>query len=190
MSNQTKKTPEAWTKNLLLGSVVLNVFLVGFLFAKVLEPAPEPTPELANFTFSSLPSDIPVVLSEKLEKSFRPHQEEMRRAYGDLVSARVRVQDILVMEELDEVALEEALANIREFQIRIQGPMHAALIDAARDLDFEMRRKLAGFNKTFEGTGTWEIKRFDGARWRVEFEDGDFVLELHGITDREDEDDE
>ena len=190
MSNQTKKTPEAWTKNLLLGSVVLNVFLVGFLFARVLEPAPEPAPELANFTFSSLPSDIPVVLSEKLENTFRPHREEMRRAYGDLVSARVRVQDILVMEELDEVALEEALANIREFQIQIQGPMHAALIEAAKDLDFETRRKLARLNETFEGTGTWEIKRIDGARWRVEFEDGDFVLELQGITDREDEDDD
>lgn len=187
MSGQTKKTPENWTKNVLLGSVALNVFLAGFLFAKVLGPAPgAPSSEPPLVSFSSLPVDIPASLREELETSFRPHQKEIRKTYRDLMTARINVRDILESKEFNEIDLEAALANIRDLQIRIQGPMHAALVEAARDLDFETRRKLSILGERFEGQGDWELKRIDGARWRVEFGDGEFVLEFQGINDRED----
>lgn len=189
MSDPTQKTPEAWTKNLLFGSIVLNVFLAGFLFAKILEPAQSQEPEPVNFTFSSMPSDLSNAFSERLEDNFRPHQEELIRAYEDLRVVRFRVQDILSDEDFDEVALEEALANVRKLQFDIQVPMHAALIEAAKELDYDTRRKLNILNETFEGPGTWELKRVDGARWRVEFDNGEFVMELQGITDVDDEED-
>ena len=189
MSDPTQKTPEAWTRNLLFGSIALNVFLAGFLFAKIIDPTQSPELEPVNFTFSSMPSDISNPLSERLENKFRPHQEELRRAYEDLRTVRFRVQDILSEEDFDEVAMEKALANVRKIQLEIQMPMHAALIEAAKELDYETRRNLNILNNTFEGPGTWELKRVDGERWRVEFDNGEFVMDLQGITDAHDEED-
>ncbi|MCH7630556.1 MAG: hypothetical protein IIC07_01515 [Proteobacteria bacterium] len=81
----------------------------------------------------------------------------------------------------------EEAEDIRELQIKIQIPMHEILIEAAIDLDTESRRKLLFLGDGFDGRGLWSSRKFDGARWRVRFENGEIILDLEGITDGNEE---
>lgn len=187
MSDQLRKSPEAWTRNLLLGSVVLNVFLAGFLFAKVIGPdTGDQASEPLHFTLQSLPQDLPVELQEQLENSFQLHSREMEKFYGEMLNARLRVQEIMNEENLNERALNEAMAEIGELQIKIQVPMRAAFIEAAKDWDANTRREFTMWSDSFDGRGLWNPRRVDGARWRVEFEDGEFIIDFRGFGDSED----
>ena len=189
MSDNTPIKSENWMRNLLFGSVGLNVFLAGFLFANLLGPTPsgsETTP--IHVSMGSLPNDMPMELREELEDSFRNHSAEVEEAYRELATVRVWVQDILEQPELDRAALEEALEDIRDIQVKIQIPMHEVLIEAAMNLDAETRRALLSMGDRFDVRGVWDSKKFDGARWKIEFENGEIRLDLQGITDRRDDD--
>ena len=186
--DQTNKP--GWLQKVLFVSLGLNLFLAGFLFARGVDSiGPAQPPEPINVSLGGMPQDIPPELQESLEENFRKHSREVSRIYGDLIEARIVAREVLQQEEFDEVALEEALAEVRELQIQIQGPLHEALVEAAMELDVEMRRELVLFGETFD-RGIWQPRRVDGTRWRVEFDDGEFVLDMKGITDeKEDEED-
>jgi len=190
MADDKRKKAENWMRNLLLGSLGLNVFLAGFLFAKVLTPS-VPETQLSTpvrFTLGGLPTDLPMDLRESLEDSFRLHSAEVEETYMELVEARLRVKEILELEELDQETLQEVLKEVRELQIKIQIPMHEVLVQAAIDLDAESRRELLFLGDRFDGRGLWNPRKFDGARWRVQFENGEIILDFEGITDRNEAD--
>jgi len=187
-TEQTGKPP--WLQKALIVSLGLNLFLAGFLLAKGLQPGTiGPRPEPLTVNLSGLPQDIPPELRESLEDNFRKHSREVSMIYGDLIEARIVAREALQQEQLDEVALENALAEVRELQIKIQGPLHEALIDAAKELDAEMRRELVMFGETFD-RGIWQPRNVDGVRWSVQFDNGELVLNLQGITDTDDENEE
>ena len=179
-----------WMQRVLIASLAVNLFLAGFLVAKAVSPGGTmPTGEPLTVNLSGLPQDIPPELRESLEENFQKHSREVGKIYGDLIEARVIARETLEREVLDAVALEEALANVRELQIRIQGPLHEALVEAAKDLDAEMRRELVIFGETFD-RGIWQPRRVDGARWKVQFDNGEMVIDIEGITDPENGDEQ
>jgi len=189
MAEENKKS-QIWMRNLLLGSLGLNVFLAGFLFAKIIGPeAQDPNVQPIQFTLGSLPSDMPIAIREGLEDNFKLHSAEVREKYKELNEVRLRVGDILGMEELDQVALQRALEEIRELQLEIQIPMHQVLVEAAADLDAKTRRELLFPGTRLDARGLWGTRQFDGARWKVEYDNGEIVLNFQGITDGKDEDD-
>ena len=188
MADDPRNKTENWMRNLLLGSLGLNVFLAGFLFANILTPSvPETQPTPIQFTLGGLPNDLPLDLMESLEDGFRLHSDEVEKNYQQLSEVRLRVREILELGELDQEALQQALADIRELQMKIQIPMHEIFIGAAIDLDAEGRRKLLFMGDGFDGRGLWSSRKFDGARWRVRFENGEIILDLEGITDGNEE---
>lgn len=188
MSGQVQKSPESWMRNLLLGSVALNVFLAGFLFAKVIGPGTDDqASEPVLFTLQTLPQDLPFELQEGLENSFQLHSTDMERLYGEMLHARLRVQEIMNQENFNELALEQALAEIGDLQIKIQVPMRAAFIEAAKVWDADTRREFTMWSESFDGRGLWNPRRVDGARWRVEFDDGEFIIDFRGFSDPEEE---
>ncbi|MEE8206143.1 MAG: periplasmic heavy metal sensor [Nitrospinaceae bacterium] len=189
MPDNPQNKAESWMRNVLLGSLALNVFLAGFLFAKVIYPT-EIKSEVApiEFTLRGLPQDLPRDFQEGLEQSFRIHSKEMEENYEALIEARFKVQELLGLEELDEMAMKAALEQVRDLQFRIQIPMHEAFVDAARNMDAEGRREMMFLGENIDVRGLWSPKHFDGARWRVEFDNGEIILELQGITDGIDED--
>jgi len=187
---EQRKNPEVWMRSLLLGSLGLNIFLAGFLFAKVLAPNTPDTPaQPVQFTMGSLPSDMPIEIREGLEDSFRAHSTEVREKYKKLEEARIKVGEILGVEELDQAALQKALEDIRELQVEIQIPMHQVLIEAATDLNAKERRELLFPGTRLDARGLWGVRQFDGARWKVEYDNGEIVLNFQGITDGKDEED-
>ena len=186
-TKQTSKPP--WLQKALIVSLGLNLFLAGFLLAKGLTPSDYFPREPLSVNLSGLPQDIPPELRESLEDNFRKHSREVSMIYGDLSEARIVAREALQQEPLDEVALENALAEVRELQIKIQGPLHEALIDAAKELDAEMRRELVMFGETFD-RGIWQPRNVDGVRWSVQFDNGELILNLQGITDTDDENEE
>lgn len=185
-----KKPPQVWMRNLLLASAGLNIFLAGFIFAKVLAPEVENKPvERTKIELASLPKDLPPHIREEVEDQFRTHRKDMERDYEKLVEARVRVRDLLDDENLDEEALRAALDEMNGLQIEIQGTIQNALFQAMLQMDPEVRRVF--FLKGEDGAerGIWTQRNFDGARWKVEIENGNIVLDLQGITDKDKDED-
>lgn len=187
---ETRKTPATWMRNLLLGSAALNVFLAGFLFAKVLGPTDQPdNNSTPTVNLGALPPDLPPRIREEFENNFRAHRQNVEENYQDLFQTRIKIQDIMEMVELDEEALNEALEEIRGLQIEIQGSIHETMVETLRDMDPEMRRIfILGGDQGLE-RGIWSRRQFDGSRWKVEIENGEIKINFR--KDRQDpEDDE
>lgn len=189
---ETRKTPAVWMRNLLLASTALNVFLAGFLFAKVLGPegtADNRTP--TTVTLGALPPDIPPELREEFEKNFRHHQGEVEMKYRDLFQARIKIRDLMEATHLDEDALKEALMKVRGLQDDIQGSIQESMVETLKDMDPDMRRVFIFGGDPGLEKGIWTQRQFDGSRWKVEFENGQIVIDFEGIkrdkTDKKDE---
>lgn len=186
MAEGKPRLTQATLRNLLIASLAVNVFLGGFVFARVL--APERVlrpPEPVAINLRGLPQDIPPQVREGLELSFKPHRREVERAYRDLIKARVNVRDILNREDFSPQKLEEALEKVRELQIRIQAPMHQAFVESMKHMNAGDRRKFVFSVDSLESGGFWAPRHFDGARWRVELANGKIILDLKGFKEIE-----
>lgn len=168
-----------WARNLLIGSLALNVFLAGFVFARALGPSrAKMEAEPAMFSLRALPPDMPMEVREELEKNFKAVRPEISKDYRELIDARIKVKTIIDDESFNPDQLAAALAEVRDLQIKIQGPLHHALIESMKDLDADARRKFVFSIDSVEGAGVWAPRHFDGARWRVDFDDGKIILDL------------
>lgn len=111
---ETKKTPTAWMRNLLLGSAALNVFLAGFLLAKFLGPEEiSPTRTPPTVVLGALPQDLPANVREEFENNFRVHRDDVEENYEDLFQARIKFQELMKGMDFDEEAMNEALEEIQ-----------------------------------------------------------------------------
>lgn len=169
-------------RNILIASLAVNVFLAGFVFARVLGPERGvPSPEPLAINLRGLPQDIPPQVREGLEQGFKPHRREVERAYRDLIRARIEIGEILNREDFSPEELERALKKVRELQIKIQGPLHQAFVESMKHLNAHERREFVFSVDSMETGGFWAPRRFDGARWRVELADGKIIFDLKGL---------
>jgi len=186
--HETRKTPAAWMRNLLLGSVALNVFLAGFLFARVLGPEPPTGVSVRpQVSLGTLPADLSPQMREAFENNFKVHEKDVEKKYQDLFEARQEVHALMELPQLDEAKLREALEKMSGLQLQIQGAVQDTMVETLKNMDPKMRQMfILGGDPGFE-RGIWTQRQFDGSRWRVELEDGQIVLDFRGLK-REDDD--
>jgi uncharacterized membrane protein len=143
-------------KYLLIGSLALNLLLVGFLIGGAVAGARHghghfadrshggpPRPFVAamgmGWALHGLPAERKEALRPTLQASFaqmRPHLRAMRGAQRDVAAALER-------EQFDRAELERALAAMQARMRVMERTGQAALVDMAAQLTWEERRQLA-----------------------------------------------
>jgi uncharacterized membrane protein len=127
---------------LLTVSVLINVFFVGLWAGRFMRSATREARGPDTFEVDSAPM-----------RGVWRKRDAMLRPRSDAVDAARRVvRDALVAEPFDPQALESALADLRTQTDAAQVALHRALVDAARELGPEDRRRLAD-SRWFERRG-------------------------------------
>jgi uncharacterized membrane protein len=139
------------TRNLILAlaaSVLVNVFLCGLLAGRFLRRAARPTgPDAVEIDAAPM-------------RGVWRRRDALLRPRGEAVgAARRAVRDALVAEPFNAEAMESALAGLRTQTDAAQIALHRALVDSARELSLEDRRRLAD-SRWFSPGGPRH--RFDG----------------------------
>lgn len=115
-------------------SAVLNVFLIGFLAGRhALGPGGCGGRGPAR-------GDGRGPMQQMLTKVDRAR---LKQQLGQVRAAREQVRETLVAEPFDPAKLEAALTRLREQSSAIQLDMHRGLVESARNLTPEQRRRLA-----------------------------------------------
>lgn len=124
----------------LLVSLCINGALTGFLIAKGgffghhLPPGVTSLGEL----FRRTPPDV----RDRLKSAFQEARREARSDWQAARSARGRVAEILQREPLDEQALRQALAAVRQATSEAQDVFQEAFFRTLRELTPDQRRRL------------------------------------------------
>ena len=180
----TSKPGLGW---LLMASLGVNLFLGGFMAARMYSaPAgPAPSTQLEFFT-RGIPPELPPEAREELEDSIRVHRRELRRTLREYRQTQAEIRALLAAEEFDEEALDKAYQQLRELSTRIQGPIHEAVIEAVRGLDAANRQVIIEMQ-----TGPDEEYRLrrpgrlDGQRWRFERDGQGFLFRMREVEAEE-----
>jgi len=115
-------------------SVILNVFFLGIWAGRTLVHREPRGPHAF---------DVAMDASTPMRRVWRNHEASLRPKGEAVRAARRAVRDALVAEPFDAAALESALARLRTETNGAQVALHAALVEAARELGPEERRHLA-----------------------------------------------
>jgi uncharacterized membrane protein len=124
------------TRNLILAlaaSVVLNVFFLGIAAGRLIRRGHEP----------ASPGEIERSVDAPMRGVWRNHDGALRRKGEAVRMARRAVREALVAEPFNATALESSLTHLRAETDDAQVALHAALVEAARELSPEERRRLA-----------------------------------------------
>jgi uncharacterized membrane protein len=133
------------TRNLVLAlvvSVVVNVFFVGLLAGRFMRSATRDVRAPEAFEIEAAP----------MRGVWRKRDAVLRPRSDAVDAARHAVRDALVAEPFNAEALEAALSGLRTQTDAAQVALHRALVDAARELSPEDRRRLAD-SRWFERRG-------------------------------------
>jgi uncharacterized membrane protein len=172
---------EKWIRVALVASLGANIFLGGFVAARMLGPKqPHLAPEIVGLNLRGLPRDLPSEVREELEDSMRSYRREIRHAYREYRDQQRKINRLLVEERLNEPAIAEAHEQLRSLNAQIQGPIQRALIDAMKEMDAETRRQIIELRTVSRKRRFGRPKSVDGARWRFEWQDDEdgFRLEM------------
>ncbi len=112
-------------------SILLNVFLAGLWAGRAMRAGAGRAPDLTDTDVGPMRG-----VWRKRDALLRPRSEAVD-------AARRIVRETLVAEPFDPAALETALAELRTQTDSAQVALHRALVDAARELGPEDRRRLA-----------------------------------------------
>lgn len=187
-----------WLRIGLVASLGLNIFLGGFVAARMLGPKPQAVaPEIVGLDLRGLPQGLSLQVREELEDSLRDHQREIRRAYKDYRNQQREISQLLREEKLNEKAVAQAYEQLRRLNAQVQGPMQRALVDAIRKMDTASRRQFVEIRELPRVRRFGRPENVDGSRWRFEwrgkdgfqldFDDHDMVFDFR--TGDEDQDD-
>jgi uncharacterized membrane protein len=127
---------------LLLASLSLNLFLVGFLAAHRFRPHPLPGAMLTRLV-EELGSELSGEERATLQRVFHMHEPRIRDAAAALSDARATVRQALVSEPFEATRLETALAEASRRDIVLRNSVQAMLAEAAKTMSPEGRRHLA-----------------------------------------------
>lgn len=172
----------------LMLSLGLNLFLGGFLASRTLAPTQDDGPRrIVTVTPRGIPQGLPAHMIEELESQVREHRRELRRAYRDYRHQQREIERLLVADKVDREALERAYRQLRELSVRMQGPIHEAVIEAARRLDAADRQMIVQLPQ-MEGEPDALLfgpGRIDGRRWQFDTDGQGFRFVTREQRDRE-----
>lgn len=172
---------EKWMRIALVASLGANIFLGGFVAARLLAvKEPSVRPEVIDLQLRGLPRGLSQEMREELEHSMRAYKREIRGAYGEYRSQQREINRLLVEERLDEKAITTAQRGLRALSAQIQHQMQRALVDAMRDMKAETRRGMIELRRIPQSRRHDRPDSVDGSRWRFSWRDEDgFQLDLN-----------
>ena len=177
-----------WLKVVLMGSLAANLFLGGFIVARMLKPQPPLVRPVVALDLQSVPESMRGEALERIEDAMRVRRRELRRVYSDYRQTRRDAVRLLGEEELNEEALRQVYEQMRELSTRIQEPIHGAVIEALRGVDVMERRRILRGQRLRHPHPVGRVTRVDGNRWHLEFRDGDIELNFDDLFDENDQD--
>lgn len=144
----------SWLVVALIISVAFNLFALGFVAARALRPeggraghGPFMGPHgLMHDGFG--PQAEPMI-----DAIMAKHGEGLRMQRRELRQARKAVRDALLNEPFDPGRLEQAFAGLRARTESSQASMHEALVELARSLPADQRKRLARRALALEALG-------------------------------------
>lgn len=177
-----------WVKVVLVGSLALNLFLGGFIVARVLKPQSQLVRPVVALNLQSVPDGLRGEALERIEDAMHERRHELRRVYSDYRQTRRDAVRLLGEVELNEEALRQVYEQMRELSVRIQEPIHGAVIEALKGVDVMERRRILRAQRLRHPHPVRRVNRIDGNRWYLEFRDGDIELNFDDLFDENDED--
>ena len=136
--------PSRWLAIALVISVALNLFALGLVAARAMRPGPHERargygPFMGPHGLLQDGDGAEPIAKRVMQR----YGEDLRREHRELREARRAVREALEAEPLDAGRLERALGELRARTDSSQTRMHAALVELARSLPLEQRKKLA-----------------------------------------------
>ena len=130
MSRQTKSLVIA-----LVASVLINVFVAGLWAGRLVRRGhPNRGPDVLEVDGDA---------SGPMGRVWRTHDASLRPKSEAVEAARRAVRDALVAEPFNPEAMESALSQLRTETNGAQVALHHALVEAARELPLEDRKRMA-----------------------------------------------
>lgn len=132
-----------WTpRNLLLGSLALNLFFVG-VTAALLIRGPAPIDRSVGARVERLALTLPAADGDKLRSSFRTERPTLNRARADYEKARDGIGAVLRREPFDPAALRDAMSKARAARQDFDQLLQEFIAKAAGEMSPAGRQKLA-----------------------------------------------
>ncbi|WP_114393184.1 periplasmic heavy metal sensor [Oleisolibacter albus] len=141
------------TRLALLGSVGLNLFLIGTLVPGWLHPRPDHPPVMAERLPPGMEGPLSAVrrLAEELSpedaailrQAFSPDQEKFRTMIEAIRTGIDSTREILKAEPFDEAAFRKALADVNAVRDRFEANQQEILATAVAQLSPEGRKRMA-----------------------------------------------
>ena len=154
---------------LLLGSLMVNLFLVGGVLGERFGPEPAPPPlrmterplpdpgsaATAEPSASAAPrprpaaplreviAQLPAEERRIVNSAFAQRRQQIRTEREGVITARARARALMGAEPYDAAALSSALSDLRAATATLQNTNHRVLLETAPNLTAETRRKLA-----------------------------------------------
>jgi Spy/CpxP family protein refolding chaperone len=147
-----------WLVIALVISAAFNLFALGFIAARALRPHGHGHgPHAEHGPFMGPRGMMREAFGSEtrplVDKVMARHGESLRGERMELRRARRAVRDALLQEPFDAAQLERALAGLRARTDSSQQHMHEALVELARTLPLEQRKRLAKRASAFDGVG-------------------------------------
>lgn len=177
---------QKWQGVILSASIILNVFFIGFLVARVGGPnVPHEPRAPMQMELRTLPPNISFEAKEEIEHEMRLHREDVEQAYERLREVQEEINEITSEEDFDRRELEEAFREMAELERAIKTRMREAYVNAMRDVSRENRRIIVRERREGERARLKRPNRVDGSRWEFSMEDGSFTFDLEGLEELE-----
>lgn len=125
---------------ILTASLTLNLFLAGFVVARLTGPTHSPLPSAQRAKRMNGHQDEQML---PLRRLMRKRRGELMPARAEVRAARNEVRAALLQEPFSEPALTRALGLLRRATGHAQESLHTVLIEAASDLPLDERRTLS-----------------------------------------------
>lgn len=173
---------EKWIRVALIASLGANIFLGGFIAARVIGPGPELTGlKVVDLKLRGLPQGLSAVAREELEDSLRGNRREIRSAYRDYQQQQREINRLLTEDLLNEPEIMRAQSTLRALNAQIQAQMQRALMHAVKELNIEARREMIELRRIPRLRRFGRPESVDGSRWRFNWRDGDgFQMDMDG----------
>lgn len=175
---------QKWQGVILSGSIILNVFLIGFLVARIGGPsAPQAQRAPMQMVLPTLPPNISFEAKEEIENEMHLHQEEVAAAYERLTEVQEEINRITSEHDLDKEKLEAAFEELSVLENTIRSRMRDAYAKALREINRENRRAITQQRRERIRAQRLSPKTVDGTRWNFSVDDGKFEFNLDELKD-------
>jgi uncharacterized membrane protein len=173
-----------WQGAILSASIILNVFLIGFMAARLGGPQPHTTSSPpVNFEMRTLPKGLSSEAREQIEEKMRQHQEEVGIAYERLNEVQEEINKMVLENDFNADELERSIREMQQLEQQIKRPMQRAFIDVMRNVDRESRRVIVRERRAQTRDKMRRPNRVDGSSWSFTTEGGRFKLEMDDLKD-------